>query len=167
MNPRRRFLLDTSRAALGLSLFPIAACSKPKPDPAVSTGGAALRALIADLEKQIPAWLEQANTPALSMALVDGGKLVWRGAFGVRDLVSRAPVDQETVFEAGSVSKTVFASAAMKLQSVMTGLTGRLEPSDCKTFEAGMKMCATDFDAYMKTKLLGPVGMVSSGYVWN
>src|SRR5688500_841990 len=112
MNPRRRFLVDTSRAALGLSLFPIAACSKPEPERGVST---TLTALIADLEKQIPGWPEQANTPALCMALVDGGGLAWRGAFGVRDFVSRAPADHGTVFEAGSVSKTVFAYAAMKL----------------------------------------------------
>ena len=49
------------------------------------------------------------------MALVADAKLFWRGAFGVKDFVSKAPIVDETIFEAGSVSKTVFAYAVMKL----------------------------------------------------
>ena len=234
---RREFLLEGSRAALGCCVLPLAACSPRDPSPA-STSSTTLQPLIGDLEKQIPAWLEQANIPGLSMAVIDGGKLAWRGAFGFKDLASRALVDHDTVFEAGSVSKTVFAYAVMKLreqgaidldapltkytperfldgdprldlitarhvlshttgfqnwrsrqeplklhftpgaqfgysgegynylQSVMTRLTGRIEPADCATFEDGLNVCATDFDAYMKAQLLVPFGMISSGYVW-
>jgi CubicO group peptidase (beta-lactamase class C family) len=72
--------------------------------------------LIAELEKQLPALLAQAPTvPAVSMALVADGKLLWRGAFGVKDFESKSPVDHDTVFEAGSVSKTTFAYVVMKL----------------------------------------------------
>lgn len=53
------------------------------------------------------------------------------------------------------------------LQSVMTGLTGRMNPRDCSRFEAGFEVCATDFDAYMKTNLLVPFGMNRSGYLWT
>lgn len=53
------------------------------------------------------------------------------------------------------------------LQSVVTALTGRVDHKDCSTYEADMKVCATDFDAYMRTYLLEPLGMRSSGYVWN
>jgi CubicO group peptidase (beta-lactamase class C family) len=112
MTDRRRFIIDSGRAAIGFSLLPLAGCSRRDFAPPVSTNGTALASVTADLEKQIPKWLEQANTLALSMAIVDDGKLAWRGAFGVRDAASRAPVDHETVFEAGSVSKTVFAYAA-------------------------------------------------------
>ena len=235
---RRRFLLEGSRAALGCCVLPLAACSPRDPSPAASMD-TALRPLIADLEKQIPTWLELTSTSGLSMAVIDAGKLAWRGAFGFKDLVSRALVDHETVFEAGSVSKTVFAYAIMKLrdrgtidldapltsymperflegdprldlitarhvlshttgfqnwrsrqeplkirftpggqfgysgegynylQSVMTRLTGRLDPADCATFEDGLKVCATDFDAHMKSQLLVPFGMMSSGYLWR
>ena len=234
---RRQFLLKGGRAALGCCALPLAACSPRDPSPP-STGSATLQPLFAELEKQIPTWLEQTDIPGLSMAVVDGGKLAWRGAFGFKDLVSRALVDHDTVFEAGSVSKTVFAYAVMKLrdqgaidldapltkympdrfldgdprldlitarhvlshttgfqnwrsrqeplkiqftpgaqfgysgegynylQSVMTRLTGRIDPGDCATFEDGLKVCATDFDAYMKAQLLGPFRMTSSGYVW-
>jgi CubicO group peptidase (beta-lactamase class C family) len=53
------------------------------------------------------------------------------------------------------------------LQSVVTRLTGRTDPSACATFEAGFRVCATDIDAYMKAHLLVPFGMSASGYVWD
>jgi CubicO group peptidase (beta-lactamase class C family) len=192
------------------------------------------------LEQRLPALLAQATTvPAVSMALVADAELLWRGAFGVKDFTSNAPIDHDTVFEAGSVSKTVFAYAIMKLvergvlgldtpltkytterflkgdprldlitarhvlshttgfqnwrskaeplaihfspgarwdysgegysylQSVMTQLVGHVDSNDCKTFEDKLKVCATDFDAYMKANLLVPFGMTSSGYLYQ
>lgn len=53
------------------------------------------------------------------------------------------------------------------LQSVVTRLTGHSDPAVCSTFEADMRVCATDIDAYMKAHLLAPFGMASSGYVWD
>ena len=53
------------------------------------------------------------------------------------------------------------------LQSVVTHLTGRVNPKECSQFEAGITVCATDFDAYMKTNVLAPFGMESSGYLWT
>ncbi len=53
------------------------------------------------------------------------------------------------------------------LQSVVTRLTGRTDPSVCAPFEADLRICATDIDAYMKTHLLVPFGMSASGYVWD
>lgn len=52
------------------------------------------------------------------------------------------------------------------LQSVVTHLAGLVNPKECSQFEDGLTMCATDFDAYMKTNLLAPFGMESSGYLW-
>ena len=73
-------------------------------------------ALIADLQERLPALLAQAPTvPAVSMSLVAGAKIVWQGAFGVKDFNSKTTVDRETIFEAGSVSKTAFAYRVMKL----------------------------------------------------
>ena len=38
------------------------------------------------------------------------------------------------------------------LQSVVTQLTGRVDRSECATFEADVNVCATDIDAYLKTQ---------------
>jgi CubicO group peptidase (beta-lactamase class C family) len=53
------------------------------------------------------------------------------------------------------------------LQSVLTGLTGRVDSRECSSFEGGFEVCATDFDTYMKTNLLVPFGMDRSGYLWT
>ena len=53
------------------------------------------------------------------------------------------------------------------LQSVVTRLAGRVDPSDCGTFELGVRICATDIDGYMKANVLSPLGMTSSAYLWD
>lgn len=53
------------------------------------------------------------------------------------------------------------------LQSVVTRLTGHVDPKVCAGYEADTEVCSTDFDAYMKANLLAPFGMHSSGYLWT
>lgn len=53
--------------------------------------------------------MHEAKLPGLALALIRDGKLYWRRDFGVRDNTTQARVDADTVFEAASVSKTVFA----------------------------------------------------------
>ena len=59
--------------------------------------------------------MRDATVPGLSIALVQGGKLLWTRAFGVQSTATKAPVEEDTIFEAASVSKTVFAYAILKL----------------------------------------------------
>ena len=82
---------------------------------AESKDGPPWKTLIADLEKQIPRLMEEAKTPGLSIAIIKDAKLFWRRGFGVKDNASKEPVDNDTVFEAASMSKPVFAYAVMKL----------------------------------------------------
>ena len=53
------------------------------------------------------------------------------------------------------------------LQAVVTDLTGRTDPNHCDVFEAGLKVCATDFGEWVESRLIVPFGMSSSGYVWR
>lgn len=94
-------------------MWPVAACRQSLEQPAAAAALPA--ALIADLESQIPAWLAAANVPGLSIAVVRDAKVVWARGFGVKHATTNIPVDDQTLFEAGSVSKTVFAYAVMKL----------------------------------------------------
>lgn len=236
---RRTFLIETSRAALSFCLPPLVAQAQANQKHAESNEGAPSRTLVADLEKQIPKLMEEAMVPGLSIAVIKDGKLLWRRGFGVKDSGSNEPVDHDTMFEAASTSKPVFAYAVMKLcerglmnldtplskytsarflegdprldqitarhvlshtsgfqnwrstdkplsihftpgekwhysgegysylQSIVTHLTGKVNPKDCGTFEAGLEVCATDIDAYMKANVLLPFGMASSGYLWD
>src|SRR5687767_9788919 len=203
---RRAFLLDGARAAAGVALLPLVP----------STLCAASASQIPELERVISQLMKDALVPGVAIAVIRDAKLVWRQEFGVKDSASRVPVDDRTVFEAASVSKTVFAYAAMKLcekgvigldtplsrytktrflegdsrlekitprhllshsagfaewrsndgplirsepgstfqysgegyyylQSVMTALTGTVDPTQCATYEADFEVCATDF----------------------
>ena len=68
-----------------------------------------------ELEQLIPELMSRAIVPGVSIAILKDAQVVWHRGFGVRDALSRAPVDEQTVFEAASVSKTVFAYAVMQL----------------------------------------------------
>ena len=228
---RRFFLLRTGQAALitSLGLKTDLLNAYQNDDPS----------LLADVERLIPQIMRESKIPGLSAAIIRNDKVIWNKAFGVRDNKSREPVDIDTVFEAASVSKTVFAYAVMKLcekgtltldepltryltkpflqgdpridvitarhvlshqsgfqnwrtpqeplninftpgsdfmysgegyyylQSVVTQLTGKVNPNECGTYEAGVKVCATDIGEYMIKNVLVPHGMTSSGYVWT
>jgi CubicO group peptidase (beta-lactamase class C family) len=101
-------------ASFGILLL---ACSWSRAQQPDSNPRAVLptKAAIAKLQADIPSLLQQADIPGLSIALIRNGKLVWSGAFGVSNADTKKPVDPNTVFEAASLSKPVFAYAVLKL----------------------------------------------------
>ena len=60
--------------------------------------------------------LEEHNTPALSIALVDDQKVVWAQGFGYADVAEKRRATAETVYRVGSIAKVFTASAAMRLR---------------------------------------------------
>ena len=101
---RREFLSKCGHATLGLGFLPSLAKAQRFSE-----------ATIAELEKLISKLIKDTAVPGLSIALVQDGKLLWSYGFGFKDSASKEPVDNDTLFEAASVSKTVFAYAVMKL----------------------------------------------------
>jgi CubicO group peptidase (beta-lactamase class C family) len=73
------------------------------------------RQLIARLEKLIPQLMKEGDVPGLSIALIRDAKVSWHKEFGVKNAETKEPLDESTVFEAASLSKPVFAYAALKL----------------------------------------------------
>jgi len=55
------------------------------------------------------------NTPGVSVAVINDGRIEWARAYGVREAGSNEPVNTETLFQAGSISKAVTAVAALLL----------------------------------------------------
>jgi CubicO group peptidase (beta-lactamase class C family) len=190
---------------------------------------------IRELEELIPVLMREFVIPGVSITCVQAGRMVWSQPFGVKNSLTKTPVDDQTLFEAASVSKTVFAYAALKLcekgilnldrplveytdnrfvegderlnkittrqilshsagfaewrssdqpliqsepgtafqysgegyyylQSLITTLTGTVDRTDCADYEAGFQVCATDFDDFMKRRVLRPFRMRMSGY---
>jgi len=110
---RRTFLAQSCRAACAAKLYSAAAyprqnrtsLSQPELSPAI----------VAYLDKHIPELLAETKVPGLSMAVVKDAALVWKRAYGTADVETKLPISTDTIFEAGSLSKTVFSYAAMKL----------------------------------------------------
>ncbi len=55
------------------------------------------------------------HVPAISIAVVDHGKIVWAKAYGLADAETGREATTRTLFQAGSISKPVAASGAMRL----------------------------------------------------
>lgn len=63
----------------------------------------------------IPELMRRANVPGMCVAYVRNAKLDHSNCYGVRNVQTREPVSADTVFEAASLSKPVFAYAVLKL----------------------------------------------------
>lgn len=79
-------------------------------------------AIIASLEKDIPNLMKAADVPGTSAALIRDGKIVWSKSFGFSNAETKQLVTNETIFEAASLSKVVFAYGVLKLVE-----TGKLD----------------------------------------
>ena len=111
---RRAFISLSSRVAFGLPLLSLGACTRPDSAPAAAHNVGRWQSLVTFLEDEIPSLLKRhPTTPGVSMAIVADAKLLWSRGFGVRDRTTNVPVDDDTVFEFASVSKTAFAYVAM------------------------------------------------------
>jgi CubicO group peptidase (beta-lactamase class C family) len=170
---------------------------------------------------QITDWMREASVPGVGICIIEDAKLAWKGVYGVRDRASGTPVDTDTMFEAASMSKPVFAYVVMKLCEAgvmnldapltrytadrfldgddrLASITARHVLAHTSGFqnwrsdEAPLKihfppgerflysgegynylqtvvtqLLGRPFESYMKERLFEPLGMASSGYVWN
>ena len=111
---RRRFLALTAAATAalivqpGLDTFPVAAADTPMilaPD-----ASDAFRAVATVMAQALP----KLGIPGAALGIVKDGK-VETAFFGFRDVLSQQPVTADTLFQAGSITKTYTATALMHL----------------------------------------------------
>jgi CubicO group peptidase (beta-lactamase class C family) len=108
---RRQFL---THSTVGLSAIPFAACST-KLLRGETVGSPVVKNIIPEFQLQVPALMSELRVAGVSIALIQDAKVVWLGSFGYRDADTKLPVDKNTVFQAASMSKPVFAYAVLKL----------------------------------------------------
>ena len=72
-------------------------------------------AFLADFDLSLFEIMNKAMIPGLAIAIIRDGKLVIEKSYGVTNVDTNEPVTSETVFEAASLSKPVFAFAVMNL----------------------------------------------------
>lgn len=112
----RRGLISVAAKATSSVLLSVAGISGGAEPATSSSDGSAWASRLVALQKTIPKLMHESNVPGLSIAIIKGARLVWASNFGVSDRASATRVDRNTVFEAGSMSKPVFAYAVMKLR---------------------------------------------------
>src|SRR5687767_872534 len=65
--------------------------------------------LRARLQDELPRLLQKAEIPGISISVIRDGQLYWTGTAGLANLSEPALVTSDTVFQAASLSKPVFA----------------------------------------------------------
>jgi CubicO group peptidase (beta-lactamase class C family) len=71
---------------------------------------------IKELQQAIEKVLEETNTPAVGIAMVNKDSVVWVAGLGVANLEKNTKATENTMFRIGSVSKMYVALAILKLQ---------------------------------------------------
>jgi len=97
----------TAAFVMHLSALPVQAQPAPLPD---------------EVRTKVEAMLEDAEVPGASVVLIEDGEVSRVSHFGVGDKATREPVTSETVFRAGSISKSFTSIAIMQLVE-----TGKLD----------------------------------------
>ncbi len=99
------------------ALAPLAPPSVPfAPPTANPLRKAKLLALAPQLDELHRARLVEVGATGAAVAIVLEGEVVYLRGFGVRDVASKTPVDGDTVFRIGSVSKGITALAILRLR---------------------------------------------------
>jgi CubicO group peptidase (beta-lactamase class C family) len=67
------------------------------------------------LDSKVPDLLNKYNVPGVSMAIIRDGEIVYSKAWGVQRAGEGSQIDEQTLFEAASLTKPVFAYGVLKL----------------------------------------------------
>jgi CubicO group peptidase (beta-lactamase class C family) len=67
------------------------------------------------IDQFIETYQKYYNIPGVSFALIKDGKLVYHKTYGVRNTITGEKVEEQTLFEAASITKPVFAFAVERL----------------------------------------------------
>jgi len=68
-----------------------------------------------ELNAFFQAQIDDFNLAGIGACIVKDGKVIWTGGFGLADIEKKRPVMSDTIFNVGSVSKTVTLAAFMHL----------------------------------------------------
>jgi CubicO group peptidase (beta-lactamase class C family) len=85
------------------------------PTSALAQASAELAQLTGRLEDEARRILKETSIPAISIAVVRSGEVVWANAFGLANVSAAIPATPETYFSTGSTLKPATAAAVMQL----------------------------------------------------
>jgi CubicO group peptidase (beta-lactamase class C family) len=113
-----RLVLSVASVTLCMAAPALASERDPDPKPQQFEHGLLPRVAFkehlgrtASITQRMQAW----GIPGASIAVIDGGKVVFARAYGLSDNVDKTAATAETLFQAGSISKPVAALGALRL----------------------------------------------------
>lgn len=112
---RTVFVLLALALAVATGVMPVAPALARTDTPATPPAAQSYSATIAEARIAANALLAQTGAASLSVALVDGEKVVWSEGFGYADMATSAKPEATTMYGIGSVSKMLATVAVMKL----------------------------------------------------
>jgi len=131
-------------ALIVIAFAVLASADSPEPAPDMKASPATpdqqeTDRTISDLNTSIPGLMEKAHIPGLQIALIREGAVAWEGAFGVTNNTGGRTVSTNTILEAASLTKPLFAYAVMKmvdekLIDLDTPLLGAFPPEQVENF---------------------------------
>lgn len=99
----------------------------------------------AAFDQQIAELMKEHRVPGISVAVTDGGKVVFARGYGYADVANRQGVQPESLFRIASISKPITAVAILRLAEV-----GKLKLTDkvfdLLDFETDIQAAAKNFD---------------------
>ncbi|MEE2934919.1 MAG: serine hydrolase [Planctomycetota bacterium] len=99
----------------------------------------------AAFDQQIAKLMQAHRVPGISVAVTDGGKVVFARGYGYADVANRQGVQPESLFRIASISKPITAVAILKLaEDGKLKLTDKV--FDLLDFEADIQAAAKNFD---------------------
>lgn len=101
--------------AAGVFTLLLAGCATPPLKPAEGLARGDYRYLEEYLSWYVPRQMSRHQVPGVSMALVDTKRILWARGFGYADRERAIAADADTVYQVGSISKVVTATAVMQL----------------------------------------------------
>lgn len=123
-------------AVMGAATIPPPAFADPQRREKLATA-------YADIDRIFREFAERAHVPGAAWGLIVDGELAHAGAFGVRDVAAKAPVDSDTVFRIASMTKSFTAMSILKLRD--EGKLSLDDPAERYVPEmAGLKYPTTD-----------------------
>ena len=106
--------------------------------------------------------LRKEGIPGCSIAVVDHGEIVWAQGFGWRDIARHLPVETDTQFQVGSISKPVTALGVLQLEA-----SGQVDlDRDVNLYLKGWRLDSKYTNAVTLRQLLcHRAGMVPHGFL--
>ena len=107
--------LQRRRWLSSLAAMPLATLGWPRLASAAACDDTANWIPPDDFLSDLPRLMQALRVPAIGMAVVERGEVVWARNLGVTNAETRAPVADDTLFEDASLSKPVFAYLVLQL----------------------------------------------------